>query len=205
MDQENLYNELVRSLALIIYARCVAHDDTHAEYEHFNDNRLGMPPDILARLGVMRGTGPNEWLISSRHVFEGNWTPDMALDVKRHEGEPTVFDLIVAVCLMVDWDRSITERLKEVGSPSLNKLPDLDLKDHRRFQSEPQIVFQYLAFKRAATCLEKLGLGEWNNEGDFSLISPLTGEQPIDLADSYSASRHLTAKRLGGVQSLFPT
>lgn len=204
MDQEILYNELVHALALIIYARCVAYEGSHAEYEHFNDNRLGMPPDILARLGVMRGTGPDEWLVSSRHIFERNWTPGMALDIKRHEGEPSVFDLIVAVCLMVDWDHSITERLTDIGSPKLDKLPDLDLKDDRRFQSEPQIVFQYLAFKRAATCLEKLGLGEWNDEGGFSLIAPLTGEKPIDLADSYSASRHLTAKRLGGVKFLFP-
>lgn len=201
---DQMFDELAHALSLVVYARCVVDADSNAEYEHFCENNLEIAPDILARLGVMRPTDPDDLMLSARHVFEAEWFPEKPLPLKRHIGEPSLFDLILAVCWMVYWDNPITERFKELTPLSIDKPFELGLEDHRRFNSKQQIKFQYLAFRQAATCLEKLGLGEWVKDGGFELIPSLNGDGLIALVGSYHSIRRLTAKRLGGVQALFP-
>jgi hypothetical protein len=205
-DLDQLYLDLAEALALIVYGRCVAYDDEHAVYQHFNENRLGIPPDILARLGIMRGVSNVDfWMTSGAHAFLNDWTPDKPLQVRRHAGEPTLFDLIAATCLMIDWDKEVSKHFPRSAWPVPEVVPSLDLKNERRFQSPEQLVFQFMALRKGAACIERLGLGEWDNEGRFELIYALRGSQPIDLADTYQQTRHLIAERLGGVRFLFPS
>lgn len=202
---EDLYLELSTILALNTYARCLSDADGLAVYEHFNENRLEIPPDLLSRLGVMYPESPDEWLGCHRHIFANNWHPKLPLDLKRHPGEPSIFDLIVAVCLLVEWDgRHVRKGIRELEVPSVSEFPVLNLNDQRRFNSEPHLKFCDLAFCKAAKHLEKLGLGEWKASGQFELIDSLLGSSPIDLADSYTETRYLTALRLGGIEFLFP-
>jgi hypothetical protein len=202
---DSLYSELATVLALNTFARCIEDADGFAIYEHFNANRLGIPPDILSRLGVMRPEGPDKWLCSPRHVFANHWRPGQPLDFKRHDGEPSIFDLIVAVCLLVEWggDR-VREGIRELEVPPISEFPALNLKDHRRFNSEPQLTFCDLVFCKAARHLVHLGLGAWKENGRFELVFSLLGSSPIDLADTYRETRHLTSLRLGGAEFLFP-
>jgi len=203
--EENLYLELTTILALNTFSRCVYDATGHPVYEHFSENRLEVPPDILARLGVMRPEVPDQWMGSSRHFFSNGWTPRQPLVLKRHSGEPSIFDLIVAVCLIVEWDgRNVREGISELTVPPASEFPDLDLSDSTRFNSEPQLTFCDLAFCKAANRLELLGLGHWNECGQFELISSLLENSPIDLADTYDETRYVTAQRLGGVEYLFP-
>jgi hypothetical protein len=200
---ETLYQELALVLALNTYSRCASDADGLAVYEHFNENQLGMPPDILARLGVMCPEGTDEWMFSPRHSFRNSWSPQKPLILKRHEGEPSVFDLLVATCLLVKWDgRRVRPGIRDLKIPPPSKFPELDLSDHGRFGSEPQLAFQDMSFCLAANRLHVLGLGQWT--GRFELITSLLGSSPIDLADTYSETRHVTAQRLGGIEKLFP-
>lgn len=202
---ENLYQELSSVLALNTYSRCVSDADGLAVYEHFKENRLEIPPDILARLGVMQPEGPDKWLYAPRHVFHNNWRPGQPLELKRHAGEPSIFDLIVAACLLAEWDgHHVREGIKDLEVPPLSEFPDLDLDDQRRFNSEPQRTFCDLAFCKLACILERLGLGEWKDNGRFELIFSLLGSSPIDLADTYRETRQSTSVRLGGVSFLLP-
>ena len=202
---EDLYFELSAVLALNTYARCVMDHDGYLVHEHFNGNRLGIPPDILSRLGVMHPLGTDAWRMSGRHFFPQGWSPKQPLALKRHDGEPSIFDLIVAVCMLVDWDRQfVSEGIGSLEVPPTSEFPELDMSNSTRFNSEPQLTFRDLVFCKAARQLERLGLGQWKDGGHFELIFPLLGDSPIDLADSYRETRHLMAQRLGGVRFLFP-
>ena len=159
----------------------------------------------MARLGVMFPGRTDEWLCSQTHAFSNSWTPANELPLKRHIGEPSIFDLIISLCLLVDWDSQyIADQTPYATADSTVGFPSLDLRDHRRFQSPDQKRFDIMAFGSAAMLLIELGLGKWENEGSFSLIGSLQGDRPIDLADTYRETRHLTAGRLGGVKKLFP-
>lgn len=106
---------------------------------------------------------------------------------------------------MVDWDKEVSKHFPRSEWLAPEVVPRLDLQNGHRFQSPEQRVFQFMALRKGAACIERLGLGAWDNEGRFELIHALLGSQPIDLADTYQQTRHLTAKRLGGVRFLFPT
>ena len=202
---DDLYLQLATVLALNTFARWTKEPDGFAVYEHFNENRLEIPPDILSRLGVMYPEVPDKWMCCPRHVFVNNWRPGQPLDIKRHDGEPSIFDLIVAVCLLVEWDgRHVSEGIGALEVPPISEFPVLNLNDHKRFNSEPQFTFCDLVFCMAVKHLEYLGLGEWEENGRFELILPLLGSSPIDLADTYRETRHLMSLRLGGVEFLFP-
>ena len=202
---DDLYQELSTVLALNTFSRCVKDTDGVLVYEHFNDNRLDVPPDILSRLGVMYPEHPDEWMGCPRHVFVNQWHPELPLDLKRHLGEPSIFDLIVAVSLLVEWHgRHVRKDIGELEIPPVSEFPVLNLDDDRRFNSEPQLTFEDLAFCKATKQLEQLGLGEWKENGRFELIYSLLGSTPIDLADTYRETCHLSALRLGGVEFLFP-
>ena len=203
---ENLYQELSLVLALNTYSRCVSDADGCAVYEHFNENGLDVPPDILARLGVMCPEAPDKRMCSPRHFFRNAWTPQKPLTLNRHEGEPSLFDLVVAVCLLVEWDgQQVRQGISARKVPPPSEFPELDLSDHGRFGSEPQLTFRDMSFWRAANRLHILGLGQWNENGRFELIRSLRGNRsPIDLAETYREARHITAERLGGSEKLFP-
>ncbi|MEP6019844.1 MAG: hypothetical protein ABJ251_15305 [Paracoccaceae bacterium] len=203
--QNKLYARLAQAMALLIYRRCIDRGDGIAVYEHFNDNRLGVPADALARLGVMRPIGPDKWLVANAHEFITGWQPSKPQDLSRHSAEPSIFDLTISLCLLVDWDSqymSKTLREKPVG---LDNFPPIDLLDHRRFSTSSQRAFDETAFRFATLPLIDLGLGSWSQEGGFKLVFSLTNDRPIDLADTYFETRHNMAKRMGGVQMLFPS
>ena len=203
-DQE-LYHELANLLALNTFSRCVLSSNGYALYEHFNENHLGVAPDILARLGVMRPVGQNRWFWPGRHEFIRRWMPSDPFMVARHDGAPTIFDLIVATCLLVDWDSQyMPDNVTMLEVPSVQILPEIDISDERRFTSEPQLQFTRRVFLRAAAVVEQIWLGHWRPDGVFELISAIYGQRPIDLADTYAQTRNLTAKRLGDVELLFP-
>lgn len=204
--QDDQYNQLAHAIALLIYRRCIDVGDGIAVYEHYSENRLGVPADALSRLGVMRPIGPDKWLTANTHAFSGDWNPQTELDLIRHSGEPSIFDLIVSLCLMVDWDSQyMPENLQSEAPENLALLPQIDLRDHRRFSSSIQLDFDQRVFRFATLPLINLGLGNWCSEGGFSLIFSLReGGRPIDLADTYNETRHNMAEQLGGVKKLFP-
>lgn len=202
--EDNLYLNLVHVLALDTFARCVKDSEARAYYEHFCENRLEIPPDILSRLGVMKPMEPDNRMDALRHCFVSPWTPRQPLVLHRHDGAPSIFDLIVAVCMLLEWNDVQIQAKAGAPVPSLSDFPELDLSDDRRFNSEPQMTFRSLVFHKAAHHIGRLGLGQWNEDNRFELISPLLGNSPIDLADSYDETRRLTALRLGEVHFLFP-
>lgn len=204
VDQNQMYFDLAHALALIVFARCVADDGADPCYSHFNENRLGIPPDILARLGVMRGLNPDQFMVSGSHAFINDWRPESPLRLARHPGEPSFFDLIVAVGLMVDWDQDSVGQIAHASGVPVNPPAAPDLKDHRRFRSETRLAFSAFAWRKAVACLEVLGLAGRTEAGRYALIPALGGSTPIALADSYQTTRHLAAQRLGGVRCLFP-
>ena len=61
-DRRGLVSGTVIVLGLNTWSRCVSNNDRLAVYEQFNENRLEIPPDILARRGAMCPEGPNEWM-----------------------------------------------------------------------------------------------------------------------------------------------
>jgi hypothetical protein len=61
-DRRGLASGTVIVLALNTWSRCVSNNDGLAVYEQFNENRLEILPDILARRGAMCPEGPNEWM-----------------------------------------------------------------------------------------------------------------------------------------------
>lgn len=205
VDQNQMYFDLADALAQIIFARCIADHDSDPYYDHYNENYLGIVPDMLARLGVMRGVRPDAALVSGSHVFEDGWRPHKPLTIKRHPGAPSIFDLIVAACLMVDWDRGQFRTMPQSWDvTNAPPAPAPDLTDHKRFRPEPQLALSFFAWRKAVACLEELGLVVWNEGGGWELIHGVSGSTPIDLARTYQTTRHLTAERLGGVRFLFP-
>ena len=138
------------------------------------------------------------------HGFIDRWHPSKPLKLARHPGEPSVFELIVALCFLVDWDSQYRPKMTK-GGPALSAkdLPNIDLRLHegRRITSGDDRVFEEEVFRLATVPLIKMGLGSWSDEGGFELIFSLRGERPIDLADTYYETRHNIAKRLGGEEN----
>jgi hypothetical protein len=94
-------------LALDTYGPCLSNAGGYAAYEHFYENRLEIAPDILARLGVMRPEDPDARMESSSNLFPEKWHPGQPLVLKRHKGEQSIFNLIVAVCHLVERSDAI--------------------------------------------------------------------------------------------------
>ena len=204
-EQDSQYTDLATAIALLIYRRCIDHGDGIAEYQHFGENQLGVPADALARLGVMRAIGPDKWLVAKTHVFKKGWHPATLTDLVRHAGEPSVFDLITSLCLLVDWDSQYMPNSMPHEKPlPLESLPQIDLCDQQRFATPTQKVFDAHVFRLATEPLVKLGLGHWSRKDGFKLIFSLTNDRPIGLSDTYMETRHNIAVRLGGVEKLFP-
>ena len=95
--ERDLYRDLSVVLALNTYARCEADAKGRVVYEHFAENQLDIPPDILSRLGVMWPVAPDGSMHALSHYFLNGWSPQDPLNLTRHEGEPSLFDLIVAL------------------------------------------------------------------------------------------------------------
>lgn len=196
------YEAIVWPIALIIFARCQDSGDGIPEFEHHAENDFQEPSDILCRLGLMSDRdGRNH-----RHVFSKNWKPRKPLDLTRHPGEPTTFDLILALCFLVDWDSGHFGDVRKTKNLDLNQLienfvPGLNVS---RKTPEQRKLQEYALFT-GCSVLDELGLGSWRDGAGFEVVSDLSETSDIRIMDIYRQSRINIAMKLGGVDRLYPT
>ncbi|WP_152986558.1 MULTISPECIES: hypothetical protein [unclassified Pseudovibrio] len=203
LSTENIaqYEALVRSIALIIYGRCVDHGNGIPEFEHFAENDLQEPPDILSRLGIMTDKDGRR----HRHTFSFGWVPDKPLNLTRHQGEPTVFDLVLALCFLIDWD---VARFGDIGRvrdfDPTQAAPKFDLSATRPFTTIEREAFCEYAFLTGCALLEELGLGSWTVDARFEVLFELSQNSPIRIMSIYRGSRLNLIRKLGEKAKLYP-
>ncbi len=199
------YEGLVWPIALSIYFRCEDHGDGVAEFEHLGENDFDLPSDMLARLGMMRECDPGRALRPLRHTFRPGWTPAHGLQLQRHRGEPTVFDLIAANCFFVSWDSCSNRKTLAGDGHTMTELPRLpDITANRRSAGPDRTRFAEFAFRLGASQLSRLGLGAWRDGGGFDVIDPLSGNGSFDLIDTYQYTRGNLISLLGSKDLLYP-
>lgn len=194
------YETLVRPLALMIYGRCVQHEDRPPAFEHLRENDFHEPVDMLVRLGLMTANDP----FGNSHSFVDGWTPEKPLNLHRHPGEPTVFDLILGLCFYIDWDgRSGSAPFDETGvlrNFDPKEAPPLfDASAVSPFATPERIAYQRFAFRAGCAVLEDLGL----KHGEH-FTRPFFLSDEDRLMDVYRLTRANLAKRLGNPEKLYP-
>lgn len=195
------YDAIVWPLVLIIFARCQDHGDGVPEFEHYAENDFQEPSDILCRLGLMMDKDGQ----GHRHVFPKNWTPKQPLELLRHIGEPTTFDLILTLCFLVDWDSGKLGDVRTTQFPVYSQLiDDLDLLSNDYSQTSSRRKFHEFAFFAGCQVLEDLGLGSWESGAGFKVVVELTEDSAIRFMDIYRQSRFNIANKLGGEDKLYP-
>ncbi len=201
LSAETNYDDIVWPLVLLIFARRTDHGDGVPEFEHFAENDLQEPADVLCRLDLMTdkdGSG-------LRHIFPTNWLPGRPLSLERHAGAPTAFDLVLVLCFLIDWDAGRFGDVKSCSGSSFDKLVnDLDLRSEDWSQTSSRHGFHAFAVLTGCRVLEGLGLGGWTSGGRFKLLSELSSGSGICLMDIYRQSRANIANKLGGEDKLYP-
>lgn len=154
---------------------------------------------MLSRLGVMIELDG----IGHRHGFPKGWRPVEPLNLVRHPGEPTVFDLVLGLCFLVDWDaRSVDFRNLQKSDRKQNP-PKFDL-DTTPFKTPERDAFQEFAFLTGCSVLENLGLGKWTEDAGFEVVPELSEDSRVRIMDIYRQSSFNLANRLGGYERLYP-
>lgn len=157
---------------------------------------------MLCRLGLMNDVdGTNH-----RHVFPKNWEPRKPLGLTRHPGEPTTFDLILALCFLVDWDSRHYGDVRNTTNLDANQ--SIDKFDPRLDEwTKPSARYNFHEFALFTGCsvLDELGLGSWRDGAGFEVVSELSETSDIRIMDIYRQSRINIARKLGGVDRLYPT
>lgn len=195
------YEAIVWPIALIIFARCRDSGDGIPEFEHFAENDFQEPSDILCRLGLMTDRdGRNH-----RHVFSKNWKPKEPIELIRHPGEPTTFDLILALCFLVDWDSGHCGDVRNIRSYDASQLIDnFDPRSNNWTRTSARFKFREFALFTGCALLEDLGLGSWVDGAGFEVVVELSEDSDIRYMDIYRQSRLNIANKLGGLDKLYP-
>lgn len=176
MPDEARYRALAHGIALLIWLRCVDQGDGAPLFEHFNENGFDAPADMLTRLGLMEERRRGE------HAFTTRWRPGAPPSVTRTATSPTVFDLILGLLFLLNWDKA--EAPRQADAPSaMPPLPDLS--DDRRFMGAGQIRFHRYAIKVAADALAAFGLCRWDQDGALQIAPAPEGGEMDDLLGLY--------------------
>ncbi len=178
------YEEILSSLALVIYARSVDYGDGQVVFEHFAENGFEVPCSILTEAGIMQvaGTYPSNQK-PHRHAFLKGWTTTSKLKIKQKPTLTKLVDVLVALCFLVDWDKaefSDLDQNEKTGSTP----PKLNVLDQWRFNSQEQHAFHRYAFHRAVEQLARTNLVRWRPTGGFDLLVSSNGDPPIDFSEA---------------------
>jgi hypothetical protein len=93
---DDLYQRICNLLAETVTFVCVHDTRSFPEYLHFNEWNRWIVPDMLARLGIMRPTAHG-------HEFCVDWEPGLAVPVVRHQGAPSLHELVVGLEFQSVW------------------------------------------------------------------------------------------------------
>lgn len=195
------YETLAQAIAFLVFCDCTDHGNGVPEFEHFAENDLQEPPDILSRLGVMTDKSGRRHC----HSFNSGWTPNKQLGLIRHQGEPTYFDLVLALCFIIDW-RALAyknARLSKEFDPTLATDEFYSLVTKLKNTEEHEMFHAY-AFINGCALLEALGLGSWTENAGFKVVYDLSEDSSIRVMDIYRVSRQNLAQKLGGMSELYP-
>ncbi|WP_417769750.1 hypothetical protein [Stappia sp.] len=196
------YETIVWPLSLLIFARCKDYGDGIPDFEHLAENDLQEPSDILCRLGLMTDRDGR----GHRHVFARNWVPKKPLDLFRHPGEPTILDLILALCFLVDWDSHRFGDVRRINKRELNDLiENFDPQSDEWGEMSPRYKFHESALFTGCSVLEDLGLGSWVDKVGFKVVEELSEASAIRVMDIYRQSRWNISNQLGGEDKLYPS
>lgn len=203
---DSLYEKIVLPIALLIYSRCYDEDDAKASFEHLAENGWEIPSDILTRLGIMEEVVENR-TPGHCHKFAEGWIVEDRIQIKRHPGEPTIFELIYTLCYILDWDAHNFRYLPQKPVSDTSKPPPaLNLSSESRFTSGANKEFHEYGFRLGVEQILKLGLGRWRSDDNgFKIIHVLqVSDTMFSLLDSYEESRFNLQKQLGSEVLLYP-
>lgn len=189
------YENLVSIIANVIIG--LSHDDSVgdgvARYQHFCENNLNAPCDILQRLGVMVETPGG-----MGHSFRPSWVAGDDVTICRHSGEPAIEDLYIAIKFYADWFP------KHVTRTSIN--PNR-LRPPRPFFTGTYSTPERKAFfEWAMECvineLVKVRAGRWSNKDKFVLNESFYGHKGLE---DYWRRRSEMVQKFGGDEcSIYP-
>ncbi len=163
MASQPTYEALAEALAIHVYSRCEEWPVGTVIYQHFAENNLNVPCEILARVGVMQPL-PRD----TAHAFRNNWAPGKPLTISRNEGEAPYDHLVLALVEIVRWFRPTKGGHSEWTRVGTDRLPtSVDMTPGPINQG--QIALLAYANRRVAGILEELGYGRWNNDTEFEL------------------------------------
>ena len=198
-NQPSTYAKLAVQIARISWARACATcmdevgEDGGLMDVHFNENNLGAPCDMLARLGVMRD-------LEVSHSFPANWSPLDEVKLSRHAGEPTENDLILGLSFYVRWCSSEAElHNRYPAGPAIVSTPVEQTS--RKSVRERNAVWQrnlIWAVQGGCELLSLLNAGAWDAAGNFS------PRPEYDDTDEYWRSRQDMIVRCGGANNIYP-
>lgn len=183
------YAALATQIARIAWSFSECEPDGTLRNLHCNENNLQAPCDMLARLGVLRGSGVG-------HSFPANWSPSNEARLVRHAGEPTEKDLLSGLMFYVEW----FPRQAALANRHPMALAGVELRDHARWNpvAGRDLVW---AVQGACELLLKLKAGSWQADGAFWPRSAYSNGYDIEL---YWSSRHEMIRRLGSERLLYP-
>ena len=95
---DDRYHDVAHALVAVVLQQCEREAGGLPKIEHFRENDMGCVPDMLARLGIMQATH-----LGMAHEFIVDWTPDDKLPIVRHQGEPSLADLLSGVEFYLEW------------------------------------------------------------------------------------------------------
>ena len=101
--QNLFYEDAVRTLAWMMQSVSEA-GSSPPTLCHFCENDLHAVPDMLSRLGIMRGDG------HVSHEFIEDWRSPEELHIIRHIGEPSIGDLGLGLDFCAVWYRPTNMR-----------------------------------------------------------------------------------------------
>ena len=198
LTEPTKYSALATRIAYISWGMVISYDRAETDADgglmrvHMNENGLGAPCDMLARLGVMRDH-------RVYHSFPPGWSPLNELWLVRHSAEPTENDLIVGLCHYVLW----CEEEAKIGNrhpafPTAIEAPQ-QAKRPRAGQPDlglnPQLIW---AVQSGVELLQQFNAGGWDADGNFSACPAFSN------IDDYWQSRSEMISRFGSELNIFP-
>jgi hypothetical protein len=189
-DDAAYYNRALQ-LADAMRAHCGRSSNGELVLHPANENGFSDPCDALARLGVMKPYSVREprriWKPGDRfreisvlaYEIHYDWSPDHPLNLQRHPGEPSYYDLLRALCQQ-GWFHGISFR--ELGI------------DYQTGRLESDFIDDLVA----------RGFGSWSIDTGFVFDKDRPGCGWEAVSQDYHSSWLNLANKLGSEEALFP-
>lgn len=196
MASQSNYEDIAVAIADVILS--LSHDqglnDGKARFEHFCENNMNAPCDMLARLGIM-----TEARAGMEHCFTSDWRTGMSHPVQRHQGEPSLDDLFLALKFYSEWFPKVVSKDSFQIAGDRPALPNFS----GPYANESRTQFHHWAMQNVIELLLKANLGNWAEDGRFKLFKPFDEHRGLE---KYWMTRSMMAKNLAsGENGLYPS